>query len=210
MGPMKYRQYFAALASVLVMTLLGACGTSAPTRFYTLQTTENISVAPGSSARLTIAVGPFRFAEYLDRTQIVSRRDDSQLEIAEFDRWASPLPATFQRTIAANLATALDSDRVLEYPTSMPLVSGYRVSGRVSRFDTDSAGRAVLEVQWGIRDSDGNQLRDPARSRYTSSSSGTSYDARINAQSQALADFSQDIAGAIIELQDDEANPASP
>ena len=162
------------------------------------------------NANTAIAVGPFRFAEYLERSQIVSRTTGTQLDIAEFDRWASPLPALFQRTITANLAAALGSERVLEYPTTMPLTTGYQVSGRVSRFDTDNAGRAVLVVQWGIRDGNGNIRRPAGRSSYSSSASGPGYEPRVIAQSNAVAEFSRDIANAIIELQDAGATPSSP
>lgn len=157
-----------------------------------------------------IMVGPFRFAEYLERSQIVSRPGGAQLDIAEFDRWASALPALFQQTVAANLAMALQSERILEYPTTMPLTGSYQVTGRVSRFDTDDAGRAVLEVQWGIHDGGGNMHRPAARASYTGNASGTSYTARVNAQSDAVAAFSRDIANAMLALQQSDATPSSP
>lgn len=213
---MTHRQLWKSLACACGLTLLTACGTTAPTRFYTLEPDSDISLARSSSANvedlanLTIAVGPFRFAEYLDRPNIVSRRGRTELDFADFDRWAAPLPANFQRTIAANLAAALQSKRILEYPTTLPFSSGYQVTGRVTRFDTEAEGRAVLTVQWGIRGADGEVLRPAARARYENDGSGRDYAARVRAQSATVAAFSRDIVNTILDLQGKSATSDRP
>jgi len=181
--------------------LLAGCGSSAPVRYYTLDTGDTANASAAVSTDFAVVIGPFRFAECLQRAHIVSRADETQLVIAEFDRWASPLPDMFQRTLTDRISADLESARVVEFPTTLQAGTGYQVSGRVSRFDTDAAGRATLIVQWGIRDNGGEVLREPARSTYRSNAAGENYAARVRAQSDTLAGFSRDIAAAIRALQ---------
>lgn len=200
---MKYRPNWNLLTSVSALLLLTACGTTSPSRFYTLEPADSI-VRPSAAAstdQIAVLVGPFRFADYLDRPHIVSRQGEAELEIAEFDRWAAPLPAVFQRTVAANLTKGLGSQRVLEFPTNLTSRGAYQVNGRVTRFDTDAGGRAVLTVQWGIQSSDGAPVKPFTRSHYEHETNGSSYRARVGAQSATVAEFSRDIASAIIDLQ---------
>jgi hypothetical protein len=75
-----------------------------------------------------------------------------------------------------------------------------RVVGRVFRFDTNSAGLAVLDVQWGAGDGGKETLVEPRRSRYEARASDPQdYDAIVIALNETLDAFSRDVAAALEE-----------
>lgn len=79
-------------ALVLVTAVLGAgClgGGNAPTRLYVLAPVETPAL-PASGA-LSVGVGPMHVPGYLDRPQIVTRRDADRIDLGDFDQWGEPL-----------------------------------------------------------------------------------------------------------------------
>jgi uncharacterized lipoprotein YmbA len=178
-----------------VMMLMAGCASSPPVRHYGL---TPLATSSGATAdERTVVVGPFRLAEYLDRPQIVTRDAGNGITIAEFERWAEPLDAGFQRVVTANLTELLGSTRVLEFPAQAIATPEVRLSGRIARFDVDAEGRAILEVQWGTADAEGKHLSAGKRSRYQAQAAGSDYTARVAALNDTVLQFSQDVAGAM-------------
>jgi uncharacterized lipoprotein YmbA len=71
----------------------------------------------------------------------------------------------------------------------------YQVVGRVDRFDADSDGRVVLLAQWTILTPDSEILVQPRRARYeTQASDPGDHGSIARAMSEAIAEFSRDIA----------------
>lgn len=182
-----------ALTTIVAAMIFG-CASSPPTRFYRL--TPEAVPASASSARAVI-VGPFQLADYLDRPQIVTREGSGVVTVADFDRWAEPLDANFQNVVAANVGRLLGSDQVLEFPAQTIMKAERRVMGRVSQLDVDAAGRAVLEVQWGVLNGDGGVSAPARRSHYEMPASGKTYSAKVAALNSAVARFSEDVAAAV-------------
>lgn len=184
----------------LFALLATGCGTSAPARYYSLvQVAANSELA--LSPDVAVSIGPVRIADYLKRSQIVTRGDGVRTNLAEFDLWSEPLAKSLQRTITDNVAALLGSDRVFEYPAQSVLEHGYQVLVQITRFDADSAGNAVLEVQWMIEDLDNKMVTAPRRSRYTGRVSAPGdYDAIVTALSELVGDFSRDVAAALAGL----------
>jgi len=184
----------------VVAVLVSGCGTSSPVRHYglvTVATSAQFQVAD----EFAVSVGPFRIAEYLNRSQIVTRGDGVKMNRAEFDLWAEPLLKSFQRTVADNLAVLLGSDRVLDFPAHAELNAGYQLPGQVTRFDTDPDGRAVLELQWMVKDVDENRVVPARRSRYTGQVARPGeYSSVVEALSDLIGAFSRDAAATLAEL----------
>ena len=68
--------------------LAAGCGTSPPSRFYTLGPTA----APASStSTLVVAVGPVTIPAVVDRPEFVVNTGPNEVKIDDFNRWASPL-----------------------------------------------------------------------------------------------------------------------
>ena len=182
------------LLAAAMLAVMAGCATSPPPRFYRL--TAEAAQAAATSSRAVI-VGPFQFADYLDRPQIVTRSGANAVTVADFERWAEPLDANFQGVVADNVSRLLGSDRVLEFPAQAIMKPERRVTGRVSQLDVDASGLAVLQVQWGVLEGDGASAQPARRSRYEATAADKTYDAKVAALNAAVAKFSEDVAAAV-------------
>ena len=84
---------------------------------------------------------------------------------------------------------------VVGYPANSMVDDDYRLVGRFDRFEVESSGLAVVEVQWGIGDADGSAVSMVHRSRYTGQVSPVG-DPAASARvlSELLWQFGEDIA----------------
>ena len=82
------RRAATALALCTLAAVAAGCGSSPPSRFYTLSGTTAAAAAPSN---LSIAVGPVTIPGAVDRPQMVVTTGANQVELDEFNRWAAPL-----------------------------------------------------------------------------------------------------------------------
>jgi len=97
-----------ALAPALLVTVLSACATSPPTRFYELVPIAGEDVGSPIAVRVDAVTIPASH----DRPQIVTAAGGPARALAEFDRWIEPLDEGIQRVLALDLAARLGEDRV--------------------------------------------------------------------------------------------------
>ncbi|MDH3510116.1 MAG: PqiC family protein [Gammaproteobacteria bacterium] len=181
-----------------IALLLGACASSPPVQFYALDSVpRNIGQEIGG---INIGLGPMTFPDYLKRPQIVTRTAGSEIKLAEFQRWAEPVDRSFSRILASNVDDMLESAIVVVFPYNMNIRVDMRVIGRVFRFDTNTAGLAVLDVQWAAGDGKGGNIVEPRRLHYEAQASDPQdYDAIVLALNETLDAFSRDMAAALEE-----------
>lgn len=182
--------------------LLAACGTTPPTRFYTLSAEAPLYAGESKSRDVVIGIGPTEVAPYLERSQIVTRSGQTRLKLTEFDRWAEPVENNIANVLAVNLSRLL--------PTAQPIVrpwsdagAEYHVLLKVQRFDSDPEGNVQLNASWGIQLSSAHTMpliRDAAISQ---PSAGTDYEAITKNMSTALATLSEEIAVELAKLISD-------
>jgi uncharacterized lipoprotein YmbA len=184
-------------ACVLVSTLLTACGSSPPVRYFSLSSTVAAN-GQDSDDDVVLGVGPMRMAEYLNRTQMVTRGAGTEVKVDEFSRWAEPLEVAFHRVLATDVDNTMDDVTVLAFPWESAVRGqvDYRLLGDVIRFDADRSGNVVLETQWGITAVDsGDVVVRAHRTRYEAQAGSSDDPAAIAlAMNAALAKFSRDIA----------------
>ena len=181
------------LRVALVAAAAAACGTSAPSRFYTLNSTATAAAAP--AARAGILVGPVSIPDAVDRAEFVLQVAPNRVEIDEFNRWAAPLGESIARTVAGDLAALLGTPDVATAPFANfdPV---YRVTIDVQRFDSIQGEAALLEAVWAVRETAGGKTRS-GRTLAREAVQGVGFDALAAAHSRALAKLSGDIAAAI-------------
>ena len=185
------------LAAVLTLCGLAAvaagCGSSPPSRFYTLSGTTAAAAAPSN---LSIAVGPVTIPGAVDRPQMVVTTGANQVELDEFNRWAAPLGNNISRVVAMNLGTLLGTPNVSLFPQMLSANADYRVAIEVQRFDSTLGESALLDAVWIVRrTADGKS--DTGRTTAREPVSEKSHDALVAAHSRAVARLSQDIATAV-------------
>ena len=91
------------IAHFLSILVAGAavtgCGTTAPARFYSLDSTAIADGAPATS--VTVMVGPVVIPVAVDQPEFVVNTAPNRVEVDEFNRWVSPLNDAIARAVAA-------------------------------------------------------------------------------------------------------------
>lgn len=180
---------------VLLPLLVASCSVLEPkpdnTRNYLLSPE---SVVAGAARDVSLAVGPITLPPYLDRAELVTRVRSHRVEILSNHRWAEPLDVNFTRVFTANLAAAVGTDRVVEFPWLVKPKVDYRVTVDVERFETTSEGFAVLLARWSLsRGVDGELARSKRSSFEVPIDGGTTEDS-VAALSRAVALLAEEIA----------------
>ena len=170
-----------------------ACGPTANSRFYTLDSTATASGAP--PVHHAIAVGPVSIPPSVDRPQLVVQVAPNQVSVDEFHRWAAPLDDGIARAVAGDLAVLLGTSEVAVAPVT-GFVPTHRVTIEVQRFDSVPGESVLVEAQWAVRPMAGGAMRS-GRTVARETVQGKTFDAVAAAHSRALAKVSADIAAAI-------------
>ena len=78
---------------------------TAPSRFYTLDSTAIADGAPAAHA--AVMVGPVTVPAAVDQPQFVVQVAPNRVEVDEFNRWVAPLSDTIARAVAGDLVVLL-------------------------------------------------------------------------------------------------------
>jgi uncharacterized lipoprotein YmbA len=169
------------------------CGTTAPSRFYTLDAT---AVADGAASLGTaIMVGPVSIPAAVDRPEFVVQTAPNRVDIDEFNRWAAPLNDGIAQAVAGDLVKLLGTPNVAAAPMAN-FEPAYRVTIDVQHFDSVQGQAALLEAVWTVHQTAGGATRS-GRTVAREAVQGDGFDALAAAHSRALAKLSADIAAAI-------------
>ncbi len=193
----------AAVILGICLVALGGCASSRSSKFYSLSPLDAPGKPPGSvptEQRIVVAVGPVAIPDYLDRPQILTRSGPSELQLAEFERWAGSLEKDVSRVLAENLSTLLEKDHVIVLrsgPDVFPLPAGYRVGVDVTRFEGDIGKSVHLAARWSVLREEEGKVLTARESNIREPVEGPGYDALVGAMSRALAGLSREIAEAI-------------
>ena len=191
-----------------MLLLVGACspfgsGTEQSSKYYVLNSLYSEETVPQPVADLSdtgILVGPIRIAMYLDRSDIVIRNSQNEIEIADFAAWAGPLPENFSRVLAENLSLWLNTKKVAIFPGTKVAFYDYSVGVNVTRFDGRPGGKAHLRARWAILDKKRKNMLFQEHTVLSHPIENDSIEAMIASQSRTVVDFSREIAEAIKKL----------
>ncbi|HYQ90499.1 MAG TPA: PqiC family protein [Candidatus Competibacteraceae bacterium] len=195
---MKPKICFCILIVLAVWGLLAGCS-SAPTHFYILTPLPVAAEPLAGNARqnVSIGLGPVALPDYLDRPQIVTRLDQNQFKLADFDYWSEPLKDNFTQVLAEDLSLLLGTERVFVYPWRRENRVNYQVTVNVIRFDRQVDGDSVLIARWRILRADNQEELRVQTATYTAPAAGSDYPATVAAMNQTLTALSRDIAGVL-------------
>jgi uncharacterized protein len=188
------------IMGMLFVLILGGCGSTQPSRFYTLGSIGKYEAGTRSTSAdqiIFVTIGPVDIPDYLDRPQIVSRTSKNELSLSEFDRWAGSLKDDTVRVISENLTDLLSQNSAFVSPWGRGTGGDYRVIIDIMRFDAMPEGNILLNAQWTIVGKEGKQVLRTRESVITESVSAQTYDAKVSAMSGALEKLSRDIAEGI-------------
>jgi len=169
------------------------CSTSAPARFYTLDSTATPDGAP--AVRTAVIVGPVSIPASVDQPEFVVQVAPNRVEVEEFDRWAAPLNDSIERAVAGDLAVLLGTPDVATASLA-DFSPAYRVTIDVQRFESIRGEAALVEAVWTVRRNAGGETRS-GRTVAREAVKDKGFDALAAAHSRALATVSGEIAVAI-------------
>jgi uncharacterized lipoprotein YmbA len=157
--------------------------------------------APAELHRVRIGIGPMGFPDYLQRSQIVTRRaGGTEIILDETHRWAEPLPENFSRVLAENVSSRLGTERLFIHPWNRGTTLDYQVPIDILRFDVDEQQQVMLDVRWRVLGSDGQTRAGPRRQRIVIHGDSPDFAGVVMAQSRAVARLGASIADEIGEL----------
>jgi uncharacterized lipoprotein YmbA len=194
---MNSKNSLASLA-VVVAALCAGCGSAPKERFYTLAPASGAlpSATAGAQPRTSIAIGPVRVPDALDRPQMVVREGPNRVEILEQQRWAGSLRSEIGRALVAGVGERLPEVQVSAGDSQAGRSAAYRVAIDVERFDAALNDSVSIQALWTVRQDNGTQL---ASGRYSASEpTGVGgYEAIAAAYARTLAGMSGVIADAV-------------
>jgi uncharacterized protein len=194
---MKHRiHHFIFIAFVAVVAV--GCA-SAPSRFYTLNSTAKADGSPAAS--YAVIVGPVSIPAEVDRPQFTVQVAPNQIAVDEFNRWAAPLGDNIARVVAGDLAVLLGTSRVAAVPLAN-FNADYLVTIDIQKFESVPDKSAQISAVWVVRKTSGGAVRS-GRTVASEPVTGNDFDALAAAHSRALARVSGDIAAAIRSAADE-------
>ncbi len=183
----------AFLITLGLLTTVVGCSRTAPSRFYTLDSTATSGAAMNPPP--SVMIGAVSIPASVDQPQFVVQVAANRVEVDEFNRWAAPLNDSIARAVAGDLAAQLGTPNV----ASARLANfnpTYVVTIEVQRFESTRGKTALIDAVWAVRKTaTGETLSGRTTSR--EAVQGDSFDALAAAHSRAVATLSSDIATTI-------------
>ena len=156
----------------LLTLLLTACGRSAPTHFYLLDSGQPPLTADSLPAA-SLSIAPVSVPDYLDRNGLVRRSDgQTRLEVSELDIWAEPLGQGARRVLGEVLAARL-LPRGIDVIAAGDRQGDMELAVALERLDGDTPGTARLQARWQLsRGGEARHLRSQRGCRHEQRQSG--------------------------------------
>lgn len=180
-----------AQVALLGAVLVGACSSTPPTRFYTLDVTASAATGAAASPALSVAVGPVSIPALVDRPQMVLDAGANQVRLDEFNRWASPLADEITRATVGNLTRLLGNADV--WAAAAGGSAQVLVHIQVQDFRSTPGEAVLLDARWSVRRAPGAASHH-GRTTLRENAGGAGADALAAAHSRALARLAGDIA----------------
>jgi len=179
----------------LACLVLGACGHSPQTRFYTVDT------AAGASAPLATYAGPslhlagLRIPAIFDRPQVTRDTGGAEMAIDEFSHWGGPLDGLLRNALQNDLASTLPAGEFI------PDVESRRPDTAEVSVDILSirsqAGATAMDATWTLAGKDGHGT--PVHQAHTAHLSVAGGGATPAAYSESLSALMAQLAAAIAQ-----------
>ncbi len=166
------------------------------TRFYALNA---LPVSSNNHANLRLGIGPIEIPRLLNRPQIISRKNTSEINMAEFHQWGGSYKEELTQALSDNLSALLKTDNIEQYPWKFSFKPHYQVRVNIERFDGQLGKSVTLKARWWLLKNNKEIL--VKRAVIQTPVSGNDYNAYVNAQSKALITLSRQIAAKIKQFE---------
>ena len=186
------------------MLLLASCA-PVPTHFYTL--VKPLPDSEPARASYAIEVLPVSIPSQVDQPQLVIRRSDGELALAELHLWVAPLADEMRSALSSELSARTGAIDVYRVPKNSRLDT-YRIRTRVQRFESVLSGRAQLKALWTI-EPPGRDAEAITCSSLLEQDAKGGYLALAEAHQQAISDLAEQMSLLLAALVSNENATAS-
>ena len=177
--------------------LTAACSTTPASRFYTLSPLAAENPARESKPQaVTLGVRAVEVSPYLERSEIVTRKSATRVELATYDRWAEPLESLVAMTLARNITRLQPSIKTLIRPWAEANVD-YMLEIKIGRFESDASGNVTLQATWGLFNQQTREMVTLQSSNILQSGDKSNFDAIVYNMSLALLTLSEEIVSQV-------------
>jgi uncharacterized lipoprotein YmbA len=128
-----------------------SCGSSPPTRFYTLNEVAPGAVSTAAAGAVPVRVDPVAIPAELDRLELVHHTGPNVVHLADADRWAAPLDEQIRRTLSDDLAARLPAGLVADPNEPINQDARRVLSVSIGQFDADASCAVSLNASWTLR-----------------------------------------------------------
>lgn len=179
--------------------ILAACATP-QARFYHLTPVDNACIACDAKAYApaTISIGPVTIPDRIDRSQIVTLAADSEVYIAQFDRWAGSINDEIVRTMTINISKLLPVMNVVPYDMEKWVSPDYQIRVDILELDITPGKAVSLCVNYSVTDKTRKTLL--LKSASITEPTGTGYPDMVQSLSSAFGVLSSQIAQAFLRV----------
>jgi uncharacterized protein len=190
------------MRNIIIYTLgltviLAACATP-QARFYRLAPVESACIACDAKSYVpaTISIGPVSIPDRIDRSQIVTLSENSEINIAQFDRWAGSINDEIVRTMTINISKLLPVMNVVPFDMEKWVSPDYQIRVDILQLDIMPGKSVLLGVNYSITDKTRKTLL--LKSASITEPTGTGYPDMVQSQSRAFGVLSSQIAQAFL------------
>jgi len=159
------------------------------THFYSLSALE---AKHNNQSALKIGVGPIEIPRLLNRPQIISRKNDTEIIMAELNQWGGTFKEELIQAITDNLASLKKTDNIEQYPWKFSFKPNYQIRINIERFDGELGKNILLKARWRLLEDKKEVL--VKQSIINIPILGNSYSNYVKAQSKALISLSKEIS----------------
>lgn len=204
---MAIRTLLSFLFSSMFVLMVSGCfnlggGTRDMTRFFVLQALSQVKkpdINFDGVKPFTLGIGPVSIPKLLDRRHVVLRINDTEVQLANFSRWAEPLSDNVSRVFSENLSFLLGTDQVVGYPwfNHSP---DYQIKIDIMQFDSPLKGEAILSARWQVIATQEKKEILRTHSVFKESIDVSDVEAMIPVMGHLLERFSRQIAATMVEI----------
>jgi hypothetical protein len=183
---------FVPTAVLSIATVLPACYSSPPTRFFSLTPTDGQKVTT-SGIGGAVHVAAVHISESVDQQEIVRESETGRVVVSNRNRWAAPLDGMLREVLTRDLVRRLPPGSVV-LPDEPSPAGTRRIVLDVLRFADDTTGKVALTGGWSLvpAGSDVPLLRQQVQLSDTTDSSD--YANQVAAMSRLLGQLADQIA----------------
>lgn len=106
---------------------------------------------------LSIGVWQVTLPSLLDRAEMVTRKGQYGIEIADFHKWANGLADNITRVISSELNQRLKTNRAVASPWLAYIKHDYQIRVQIDRLDGELGGEMVMSGVWSLFNAKGRK-----------------------------------------------------